>query len=320
MGIRFSGLHHNLILKGKKMQDQLPANRILSDLYRIPLERFVSEYIGREWKVADVKDMKDYASHPAAILSDNLYSIFVKLSEAAHGLEQFEIELAGLRLLRELSGILTPTLIGNILVDGGVMMVLEAVTAIDRQPCHWRQIGHTLAQIHKIKGDWCGLETQGYFGPLYQDNRPMNDWASFYAERRLWPRLIGAIDSGYLSTALIRQMEKLISRLPELSGPEAVPSLLHGDAQQNNFISTKIGAIVIDPAVCYGNPEFDLAYIDYFQPVPEDVFTGYKEELQIDPGFRERRDLWRVYGYLAAVTAEGPVHLSKLINAVQKYL
>ncbi len=65
----------------------------------------------------------------------------------------------------------------------------------------------------------------------------------------------------------------------------------HGDAQQNNFISTDRGAVVIDPAVYYGNPEMDLAYVDYFQAVPDDVLDGYRDELPIDAGFRERRDL-----------------------------
>ena len=54
--------------------------------------------------------------------------------------------------------------------------------------------------------------------------------------------------------------------------------------------------------------------------VPEDVFLGYQEEQPIDPAFSERRDLWRVYGYLAAVTVEGPAYLSRLIEAVHKYL
>jgi fructosamine-3-kinase len=129
-----------------------------------------------------------------------------------------------------------------------------------------------------------------------------------------------AIDSGHMPPALIRKVEKLISRLPELCGPEVVPSLLHGDAQQNNFISTEMGAVVIDPAVYFGHPEMDLAYIDYFQSVPHDVFDGYLDELPMDPGFWERRDLWRVWGYLAAVTVEGASHLGRLTEAVQKYV
>ena len=64
----------------------------------------------------------------------------------------------------------------------------------------------------------------------------------------------------------------------------------------------------------------DLAYIDYFQAVPEDVFEGYRDDMPIDPGFWERRDLWRVWGYLACVTVEGPSYLGRLTEAVQKYI
>jgi fructosamine-3-kinase len=148
----------------------------------------------------------------------------------------------------------------------------------------------------------------------------MSDWPEFYAERRLRPMLKGAVDSGHMPSDLTRQIEKVISHLPGLCGPGVVPTLLHGDAQQNNFISTEKGAMVIDPAVYFGHPEMDLAYIDYFQPVPEDVFDGYREELSIDPGFPERRSLWRIWGYLAAVTVEGNGYLGRLTEAVKHYL
>ena len=289
---------------------------MISDAFRSSVEQMVADHLGREWYAREVKDMADYASHPAAVFSDGRYAVFAKLSTAANGLEQLEIELAGLRLLTWRTGILTPNPIGLKVVEGGALLVFEAVPAVEREPRHWRQIGQTLARIHQVKSDRCGLESQGYFGPLYQDNRPITDWTTFFAERRLWPRLMGAIDAGKLPSPLIRQLEKLISRLPELCGPPIVPSLLHGDAQQNNFISTEMGTYVIDPAVCYGNPEFDLAYIDYFQPVPEDVFVGYREEMPIDPGFSERRDLWRIYGYLAIVTVEESGYLGKLSDAV----
>ena len=294
--------------------------RLAANPLRTSAERVVSERIGRQWTVKQARDMADFACHPSAILSDGSFSVFAKFGEAADGSEQFEVELAGLRFLSERAGVLTPNPIGIIPVAGGAILILEAVQAVDRAPRHWRQIGQTLARIHKIKGDRFGFETDGYFGPLHQDNTPMDDWPTFYAERRLWPGLRLAIDSGHLPQAVIRQVERLITRVPELCGPEVAPTLLHGDAQQNNFISTEAGAVVIDPAVYYGNPEMDLAYIDYFQAVPNDLFHGYQDELSIEPGFWERRDLWRVWGYLAAVTVEGPSHVSKLTEAIGKYL
>jgi protein-ribulosamine 3-kinase len=301
-------------------QHQIPSVRLATDPLRSAVEQIVSGYTRRRWTIQDAQDMSDFACHPCAILSDGSYAVFAKVSEASNGFEQFEIELAGLRLLRERANILTPTPVGIIPVAGGSMLVLEKVQAVEREARHWRQIGQTLARIHRVKGDQFGLETQGYFGPIPQDNTPLNDWSTFYAERRLWPGLRLAIESGNLPSAVARQVERLISRLPELGGPEIAPSLLHGDAQQNNFISTDMGAVVIDPAVYYGNPEMDLAAIDYFQAVPDDVFDGYQDVLPIDPGFMERRDLWRVWWYLAAVTVEGSSYLGQLTEAVQKYL
>jgi protein-ribulosamine 3-kinase len=307
---------------------------MLAEPLRIPLEQLVSRHIGRAWVVREVTDLHDFASHPAAILGDGGYAVFAKYSAAANSFEQFEVEMASLRFLSERAGALIPTLIGNIQAalfppgneqgkvraDGGTVLVQEAVQPVERGPVQWRQIGQALARLHQVHWEHCGLETNGYFGSLYQDNRPLPDWCTFFAERRLWPRLMSAVDSGRLDSTTIRQVEKLISRLPVLCGPEPVPSLLHGDAQQNNYISTEYGAVIIDPAVCFGNPEFDLAYIDYFQPVPGDVLDGYQEVLPIDAGFPERRDLWRVYGYLSAVTVEGGIYLDLLQSAVRKYL
>ncbi len=296
------------------------ASRLLADEIRIPVERIVSEYYGAAWQATTFVDLKDRACHPAGVFSDGTHSVFVKFSAAAHGAHQFEVELSGLRLLSERAHVLTPVPVGIVPAASGVTLVLEAVQERQRTAHDWREIGRTLARIHLVKADRCGFNTQGYFGPLYQDNRPMQDWLSFYLERRLWPRFMGAIDSGHMPTETIRQVEKLIARIPGLDIPPVEPSLLHGDAQQNNFISTTAGALVIDPAVYYGNPEMDLAYVDYFQPVPADVFHGYREILQIHPGFEERRDLWRIPAYLAAVTVEGAAHLPKLVSALRRYL
>jgi fructosamine-3-kinase len=297
------------------MDFQTPGNPL-----RAAVDQMVSRHLGRPWTATVARDMLEFACHPSALLSDGAYSVFAKFSDAANGGEQFEIELAGLRRLSESAGVLIPLPIGIVPAAGGNILVLETVQAVERASRHWRQIGQALACIHQIKGDRFGLERHGYFGPLYQDNTPMSSWPAFYAQCRLQPGLKRAVDAGHMLPALTRQVEKLILRLPELCGPEVTPTLLHGDAQQNNFISTEQGAVVIDPAVYFGHPEMDLAFIDYFQPVPDDVFDGYREMLPIDPGFWGRRGLWRVWGYLAAVTVEGPGYLGRLAEAVQPYV
>ncbi len=292
---------------------------LTDDPLRIPLEQFISQKLGHPWTVKNARDLADLACHPAAVLSDGAFAVFAKFSSAANALDQFETELAGLRLLADRSGVLIPTPLGILPVERGNLLILEAVAEVERTPQHWRQIGQALARIHQVKGARFGLERQGFFGPLPQDNRPLDVWPSFYAERRLIPGLKLAVDSGNLPGELAHQVERIIARLPELCGPKIVPTLLHGDAQQNNFISTRRGVYVIDPAVYYGHPEMDLAYLDYFQPLPQAVFDAYQEELPFDPGFWERRGLWRLWGYLAAVAVEGSGYLKRLSAAIKPY-
>lgn len=293
--------------------------RLLSDPLRLPIEQAVSTHLGRSWRATAARDLSHLACHPAAILAGAGCSVFVKLSQAANALQQFETEVAGLRLLNTRAGVQVPTIIGTLAVAAGALLVMEAVQAVERAPRDWRAIGRALARIHQVKGERFGLETHGFFGPLPQDNQPLPDWPTFYAERRLRPYLKLAVDAGHLSWALGQKVERIIRRLPALCGPAVMPTLLHGDAQQNNFISTEAGALVIDPAVYYGHPEVDLALIDYFEPMPGDVLAAYAEVMPIDRGFAGRRDLWRLHGYLAAVADAGPAYLGRLNAALRTY-
>lgn len=293
---------------------------LLTDTLRPVIEAIVSAHLGRPWHIAQVEDMQERASHPALLLSDDSFRVFAKLSTAANGLEQFEVEWSGLEYLAARADVRTPQGIALHTVEGtGTLMLQAGLEEIDRGPQQWREIGYALAHIHQTKGTRFGFERQGYFGPLYLDNRPLESWTEFYAERRLYPRLMTCVDGGYLSSNEIKQIETVIARLPRLAVPDVEPTLLHGDAQRNNYVSTPHGSYVIDPAVYYGHPEMDLAYVDVFQPVPEEVLLGYQEIQPIDPGFCERRDLWRLYGYLSLVSFEG-MFQDKLMAAVRKYL
>jgi fructosamine-3-kinase len=293
---------------------------LLSDGLRLPLEQQVSAYLGRAWQVRQVWSRADAASHPAAILADDTDAVFAKLGQGDQAQDQFEREVAGLRLLTERAGVLTPQPIGLIPVENEVLFIMEAVQVIAREPLHWRQIGQALARIHAVKGERYGLESHCYWGDLYQDNRPLPDWPAFFRERRIAPRLQAAVDSGNLPLELLPPVEGLMARLPELCGPLGEPTLLHGDAHQNNFLTTGRGPVLIDPSVYYGHPEIDLAYVDIFAPVPEALFQGYQELTPLAPGFAGRRELWRIPFRLAMVQVDGPQHVADLTAALRLYL
>ena len=294
------------------------VKRLLQEDLRLPIEQCVAAYIGRPWHIKQTKDKTDAASHPAAILSDGAYRVFAKLGEGDLAEDQFTQELAGLRLLTERAGVLTPTGIGIVPVENGALFIMAAVEVVAQGPAHWQQMGQTLAQLHQVKGEQFGLDHHCYWGSLYQDNRPLPDWPTFYWTRRIEPRLREAVNAGRLPPVLVTQMEKLGNRLDKLCGPPVQPALLHGDAHQNNFLSTAQGPVLIDPSAYYGHPEVELAYVDFFAPVAADFYLGYQAVTPIAPDFAERRALWLIPAWLAMLDLPG--HLDKLKTALQHYI
>jgi fructosamine-3-kinase len=272
------------------------------------VERATSAHVGRPWTAVRFQDLDDRASHPCGIFHGEPVSVFVKLGASGES-EQFAAELSGHRLLARRAAVGTPTPVGagRLEVEGGCLLLLEAipeVPAADRSAEQWRSIGRGLAALHQVRDATFGLDQfDGFFGPFRQDNRPVdsNRWADFYARRRLVPRLRSAVDSGRLAAGVAAAVEGLIGRLPALSGPDPEPSLLHGDAQQNNFLTGVSGPVIIDAAPHFGHPELDLALLDYFAPVPADVWDGYRDVAPIAPDFPE---LWRLFAYLAVVTID----------------
>ena len=260
------------------------------------------------------------------------FSVFAKLDIGDNGEAKFQAELSGLTLLRDRARIAIPTPIGTGLLqlDHGSLLLTEALSERppkDRTPDDWRAIGHTLATMHHVHDGQFGLENfNGFFGPLPQDNNPVtsNHWVDFYSERRVVPLLRSAVDSGHLPKDLARSVERLVSRLPSLCGPEPQPTLLHGDAQQHNFVSTDDGAVVADAAPYFGHPEIDLTLVDYFQPVPEDVFHAYREIAPIDAEFARRRNMWHIFVDLACITVEATqfarTALDRLTRTTRDYM
>lgn len=314
------------------MQTTTGASHPLRDPWVVGgIEEAVTSHLGRQWRSEMFTDLDDLASHPCGILRGPGLSVFAKLNTERSGPAMFDAELQGLALLSRLAGVATPAVVGTgmVRVSPGVVFVVEALAGRgrgERTPEDWCSIGTTLAAVHAVQGEQFGLEAfDGFYGPLPQDNRPTGGgWAEFYAERRLRPRLRDAVDAGYLPAELAARVEGVLGRLEHLCGPDPLPTLLHGDAQQNNFVSTDTGAVIVDAAPYFGHPEMDLALVDYFEPASDALFDGYRADRTIDDGFTERRDLWRLHAYLAGIavagdSAFGRLFLARLAAALDTY-
>jgi fructosamine-3-kinase len=104
-----------------------------------------------------------------------------------------------------------------------------------------------------------------------------------------------------------------------------MPALLHGDARQDNFITTPDGACLIGACPYFGHPEVDLALAGSIRPVTDDLLAAYREITPIDAGYAGRQELWRMHAYLATAATAGSAAqarpaLDRLAAATRQYL
>jgi protein-ribulosamine 3-kinase len=179
--------------------------------------------------------------------------------------------------------------------------------------------GQELARMHSTKSDFYGLETDNYIGSLPQKNAPEKDWASFFAENRIKPQLDLAIQSGKLSSAILKNWNRLESELPSIF-PPSKPSLLHGDLWGGNYLFDENGtAVLIDPAVYYGHPEMDLAFTRMFGGFSDEFYRGYESASPIEKGFSKRIPIYNLYPLLVHVNLFGGHYSSQAEQILKSF-
>jgi fructosamine-3-kinase len=177
-----------------------------------------------------------------------------------------------------------------------------------------------LAELHQIKGKAFGLERDTLIGALHQPNPWTESWVDFFREHRLFAMTRQARDAGQLPVSFQRRIEALGARLPEFIQEPPFPALLHGDVWTGNVLSNnrKIAAF-LDPAIYFGHPEMELAFITLFDTFGDFFFSRYNQARPIAAGFYEiRRDLYNLYPLLVHVRLFGAGYLSGVDRSLSK--
>jgi fructosamine-3-kinase len=218
---------------------------------------------------------------------------------------EYAVEAAGLCWLAEPGALRTPRVLD---VDDGYL-ALEWIEPGRLDGAGERELGHGLAAMHlahaprfgRFRDASAGSADDGdaadvsWLASLQLSNQPAADWPTFYAERRLLPLARLARDSDALSASGLRAVERVCSRMQQLTGPPEAPARLHGDLWQGNVLADAQGRPwLIDPSAYGGHREVDLAMLALFGSPSRAFFDAYEERAPLADGWQERVGLYQL--------------------------
>nr|WP_241266422.1 fructosamine kinase family protein [Streptomyces scabichelini] len=212
----------------------------------------------------------------------------------------FEVESAGLSVLRERGGANTPA----VLHVSRRLLVLEALQPRRDDEDFWERLAHMVVGLHTADvGDRFGWHRVGWLGRLPQNNVWESDGHAFFARHRILRWLPEPLVEATFDREERRAVERLCAALPELIPPRP-PALTHGDLWSQNILADAAGApVLIDPAVSCTWPEVDLSMLwcSPRPPASDRFFAVYSELAPLEAGWQERMPLLHLRELLSCI-------------------
>lgn len=180
-----------------------------------------------------------------------------------------------------------------------------------------------LSDLHTVTNE---SRMYGYYydttiGPFYQKNEQTQyNWTLFLGQMRILPMARVCYDKGHISENIMHRLESLCKDMYKRIEMSAItPSLLHGDVWSGNIMFNKDGAILIDPAISFGDKEMELAFIMMFNTFGETFFNHYTEVHPLSDDFYDVKvPLYQIYPTLVHVALYGSSYLNSLENLLKR--
>jgi protein-ribulosamine 3-kinase len=208
-------------------------------------------------------------------------------------------EAEGLEALRSAGFLRVPGVIAQGVSGPTAWLALEWLELRSPDAGAQHALGEALARQHLATGRRFGWPTDNAIGASLQPNGEHDDWARFFAARRLGYQLALGESCG-LPGRLLARGRRLQARVPELLRDRNVaPALLHGDLWGGNWAAEQGGGpVVFDPAVHFGDPECDLAMTRLFGGFGPEFYAAYDATLPPAAGRELRERLYQLYHVL----------------------
>ncbi len=222
----------------------------------------------------------------------NDYFLLMHPSETADFYKQ---EIVGLNLLGQTAEV--PKVLANGTWGPDAYLLLSY---IESQPFGDQYaLGRVVAKIHRrtsLNGKF-GFNVNDPEGKSDQGGTWYPDWASFFINERLEYRKKIILKRHLWTGSMDAMYQKAVNRFKKLMQTHhSDPSLLHGDFWSGNFMfDTSGNPVIIDPAVFYGDREFDLGVSQVFAGFDPEFYQGYQDEYPLAAGYEKRLPFYQLY-------------------------
>ncbi|WP_026700224.1 fructosamine kinase family protein [Salibacterium aidingense] len=269
---------------------------------------------GIQEEVKNIQQVSGGSISKAFMVDTGRASYFIKWHEEAPT-DFFRQEALGLEFLAEAEALSVP----YVYAWDKKFIVMEPVNGRSAFGTE-EELGRGMAVLHSTKGTVFGLEEDNFIGELPQINGWEESWLPFLREKRLRPQIDLARSLGRLPESRAKRAYRLLERLDKWIPDHHQPVKLHGDLWGGNWLPGRDGQpYFIDPAVWYGDHEFELAFTYLFGGFSETVYQAYQEHKQIDSLFEERKPLYQLYYLLVHLNIFGESYGSPVDRILKKY-
>ncbi len=244
--------------------------------------------------------------------------VFVKTLPAGQaGLLSCEAE--GLQAILDTGTVRVPKVLERDVYQNTAWLALEYLPLQPRTADADRQLGQSLARMHRHGFDRYGWSRSNYIGRTPQPNPWSDNWSEFFAWQRLgfqldrlareWPDH----DLGRWQRPLFQAwLDRFARHHPE-------PALIHGDLWQGNAEMTA-GAqpVIFDPAIHYADRECDLAMTHLFGGFSSHFYQAYESEWPLPDDHEARRPWYQLYHLLNHANLFGGGYIQRSLELIRR--
>ncbi|MCR5201713.1 MAG: fructosamine kinase family protein [Lachnospiraceae bacterium] len=303
----------------------------MGDLFRCSsLEEGIRQVFGEGVSITGNRAVTGGDINEAMCLTlSNGERVFVKCNRLK-GEDFFRAEAIGLGAIRATNTIKTPLVYcyGFDENRNYSFLMMDMVIASTKIKDYYIQLGVELAALHKAKTEEFvtdgiyGFVEDNFIGSTRQINAGCDSWIDFFRSFRLEPQLRMATRhyAKEFDKRLMRKVNSLLDRLPDILIEPEFPSLVHGDLWAGNHIVGSNGkAWLIDPAAYVGHSEVDIAMTELFGRFPEEFYRAYNSMNHLESGYSDRRNIYNLYQILNHVNLFGTSYIPSAVDIIEHY-